>query len=69
MHAADEVGALDAAVGEQGAPVRAAALEDVHLLAAADEDEVDPVGLGGRGRVLREVVELGDREVGGAGHV
>lgn len=68
VHAADQVGALDAAVGEQGPAVRAAALEHVHLVAPADEDEVDPLGLGVRRCVLREVGEGRDGEVGAAGH-
>ena len=49
--------------------MRAAALEHVHLLAAADEHEVDPVGLRVRGGVLGEVVEVGDRQVGTAVHL
>jgi hypothetical protein len=60
VHAADQVGAFDPAVGEQRSPVRAAPLEDVDRAAAAHEHEVDAVGLGVRGRVVDERVEAGD---------
>jgi hypothetical protein len=62
VHAADEVRALHAAVGQQRAPVRAAAFEHVHRGTAAHEHEVDAVGLRVGGRVVRQRVEAGDRD-------
>ena len=63
MHAADQVVALDPAVGEQRAAMRAAALEDVDLPAPANEHELDAVGRGMGRPVLPEIVEPGDRQV------
>ena len=62
VHAADQVGALDPAVGQQRAPVRAAALEHVHRGTAAYEHEVDAVGLRVGGCVVGQRVEAGDRD-------
>ena len=62
MQAADEVVAVDPAVGQQRAPVQAAAVEDVHVAAAAHDHEVDAVGLGVRWHVVDERVEPGDRD-------
>ena len=49
VDAADEVGAVDVAVGQQGAAVEAAAEEDGDLVVVADDDQVDAgdQGVGG----------------------
>ena len=69
VHTADQVRAFHPAVGEQRPAVRAAALEDVHLLPAAHQHQVDAVGRGVCRNVLHQLVQAGDRQIGAAVHV